>query len=481
MSRIRKIKSVFYKIVLPLIFLLAVLLSAALIRANTFWLPHWSGDQSQYIALAVKLDKWGFDGYNLRGVRRLELTADKTGLFNFIYVIPTEDPQEKGDILRNLDMIGVHYYDQPFFHKPPGFPYALLLSHRLFAAPDQPYIVVLTNFSKVFSKIRPAIFFVSQFWAAIVPFFFSIGLVFLTFFLGKILFSSRIGLYAAALMAINPVNIMTSQKLWADDMLAFFVCASIISFVIAYKRNLNWLIFLAGAFCGLAVLVKQFAAFILVGLWFFYILIGISKFKKPLDLFKIVFSRQIFIFTAGVILISGYWFFKVYQVYGTPFFIPERGDVVNNVVTTWFKTLANRPPGLILYPVGWVCLCPLLVFAYASLGDLSVNIFRLLKNKVYDYRFVFLWMLILVFYAAFSVTLDREHRYMMPIYPALAILSAYYLDRLRRLINRCNFCNKLNFISELIIVAMIVGCGFWSVPIGLDTALNYKSLILMPF
>jgi len=161
MSRIRKIKSVFYKIVLPLIFLLAVLLSAALIRANTFWLPHWSGDQSQYIALAVKLDKWGFDGYNLRGVRRLELTADKTGLFNFIYVIPTEDPQEKGDILRNLDMIGVHYYDQPFFHKPPGFPYALLLSHRLFAAPDQPYIVVLTNFSKVFSKIRPAIFFVS--------------------------------------------------------------------------------------------------------------------------------------------------------------------------------------------------------------------------------------------------------------------------------------------------------------------------------
>ncbi|MFC1480616.1 hypothetical protein ACFL5Y_04155, partial [Candidatus Omnitrophota bacterium] len=46
---------------------LAILVLAFTLRKHTFDLPHWSGDQHQYIGLAFKLDTQGMSGYNLRG------------------------------------------------------------------------------------------------------------------------------------------------------------------------------------------------------------------------------------------------------------------------------------------------------------------------------------------------------------------------------------------------------------------------------
>ena len=51
------------------ILLVLIMVFAFLVRRNTFWLPHWQGDQSHYLGLAMKLDKFGLDYYNLRGIK----------------------------------------------------------------------------------------------------------------------------------------------------------------------------------------------------------------------------------------------------------------------------------------------------------------------------------------------------------------------------------------------------------------------------
>jgi len=112
-----------------------LLLFASFVRVSTFVLPHDNGDQVFYLGLAMKLDKFGFSGYTMRGINVL-------GNESIIALIPTEE--EKGSLLKGLARSGVTYYDEPLFHRPYGFAYALMLSHRLFAG-HLPYVALNTS------------------------------------------------------------------------------------------------------------------------------------------------------------------------------------------------------------------------------------------------------------------------------------------------------------------------------------------------
>ena len=119
------------------VLVIGILVFAFLVRRNTFWLPHWQGDQSHYLSLAMKLDNFGLDGYNLRGVKIKFIKFEPTGTLRLAYVLPLADPRQKGDILRGLEMFGIDYYDMPLYYKAPAFSYALFLSHKVFAKAQQ--------------------------------------------------------------------------------------------------------------------------------------------------------------------------------------------------------------------------------------------------------------------------------------------------------------------------------------------------------
>jgi len=100
------------------------------LRWNAFWMPHWIGDQSHYVALAVKLKTGGLENYNLREIelRTLKKPGDKE--ISLVYPKHSAIGKE-GDILKALKIIGQGYYDEPLHMRAPLFPYALLLSHRI--------------------------------------------------------------------------------------------------------------------------------------------------------------------------------------------------------------------------------------------------------------------------------------------------------------------------------------------------------------
>ncbi|OQX82000.1 MAG: hypothetical protein B6D56_01010 [Candidatus Omnitrophica bacterium 4484_70.1] len=513
-------------------FLLCIIAFAFFVRKDTFWIAHSRGDQFHYITLAMKLDKLGFKYYNLRGVRIRYIHLLKN--VRLVYVAPASDPSEKGDLLKILDMFGIHYYDQPFFHKPPAFPYALLLSHKVFAKKNQPYVVVSSDFSlgKLLRKNKVSLFLEAQFYATIVPLFFSLGLILITFFLGKLLFSSRVGLYAAFIMAINPVDIMSSQRIWADDMLSFFAILSVTVFVIAMKKNYRWLFFLAGVLCGIAVLTKQTGGYLLIAIGIFSILVqagrreltwqqmigcflitigvfslSITLMKKIFNwvvigkhLFLIIagiflflgksnqrekvkflpslfFNREFVLFSLGTFLVCGFWFVKIYKVYGNPLWLPTQSHLLQEDISGWFRVLKRRPPGWLLFPLGGIYLCPLFALAGLSIKRLVITAKEMLTTKNGNYNFLFLGIVILTFY--FMVGPLKEHRYMLPVYPLIAILSGYYWDKFRQWLARSN--KFLRCLAEVIIIVLFILCAFWSVSIGINVIREDKLLLRKPF
>jgi 4-amino-4-deoxy-L-arabinose transferase-like glycosyltransferase len=472
---LKKTKTIFLnKKVLAAAILIGIILFSVYLRHHTFWLPHWKGDQNQYLALALKLEKVGFNHFNLRGVDSKMIRLGKSRSIKLGMVKLARDLDSKGTFLFVLDMLGVNYYDQAFYHKPPGFPFMLMLSHKLFADKNQPYVVLISDLKQLVRKIKPYVFFQAQFWAAVVPLFFSLGLVLLTFFLGKVLFSYRVGLYAAFLMAMNPISIMTSQYLLADDMMAFFTTAAVLTYVLGFKKTKNWLILLSGLFCGVGVLAKQTAGYFLIAVWIFSIFYYWHKIKNVKSLPKVIFNKHFILASIGVFLVSGFWFMKIYQVYGNPLWRPPHPDVGD---VGWFKIVRNRPPGWILFSVGIPWLAPLFVFAYCSLRDFALSLINFFKRKSYDYKFIFPWTIIFVF--GFMLRNSTEHRRMLPVYPLLAVFAGCYLSRLFFYLQRFKWA-KNRAIRESIILALFLLSAIQSLPIAIDVTFG-KMLVLEPF
>jgi hypothetical protein len=455
-----------------------IILFALLIRLNTFWFSHINGDELFYVSLAMKLDELGLRHYNPRGIKISMFDIDKQDRARLAYFLPAKDPDEEGDVLEIFSSFGVHYYDMPFFHKPYGFPYALVLSHKLFTRGKQPYTVVAEVSDTSVVKEKPHLFLKVQFYAVVVPLFFSLGLVFLSFMLGKRLFSYRAGIYAAIMVAIHPIAIVTAHKLFADDMLAFFTALALLLFVIAIQKDNDWFMVLAGISCGLAVLAKQTGGFLLIAL-FIYTVITHKKLHDIRQLPSVVLNKRILLFSIGVFLISGFWFYKIYQIYGDPLWRPGQPNLIASDASGWFRMLKERPAGWILYMVGIPFMCPLFAFAYLGLRDLVKASIRIIKQKEYDYRFILLWTVILLF--GYMLRTGKESRRMLPVYPAIAALAGYYLDRFKSYHGRLSKYIGPGHRRRIIIAVLLVVCVAWSVYLGLDTVLSHRQLIRIPF
>lgn len=472
------------------VFVLVGIIAVSLfIRRYAFWLPHWKGDQSHYLSLALKLEERGFNYYNLRGIQIREINLSKSGSVQLAYPVILPDVDKAGDLILALKIVGIGYYDQPFFHKPPAFPFALVLSHKLFAKKGQPYVALVTSLGKLTYDFKPKVIFDAQFYAVVVSLFFSVAMIIATFILGATLFSRKIGAIAAFLIAIHPVDIMTSQRAWADDMLAFFVVASMIVFLMAWRRKAsffekNTYIVLAGALCGIAVLAKQVGGFLVPAFWLFSIVADKRKSWKLTSLLKVILNKYIVLFTISVFAVSGFWFIKIYRMFGNPFWTPFTAEVLKTDISGWFQGLNKRPPSWLLYPIGIIYLCPLFVLACVSFKGFIVNLFRALQKKECEYQFIFLWFVILTLYFVMGIIDSREHRHMLPVYPSIAILSAYSLERLRIKISslhqfKDNSAKAIG--SYAVIIFLLALCAFWSAPIGVKAVINNQILLRKPF
>jgi hypothetical protein len=462
---------------ISLVFL--VVLFAFLIRIDTFWLPHIAGDQSHYLGLAMKLDTQGFhEGYSLRGIRQGIVNLDDGGEVKVVVMYPDIDPKAKGDILGVLSLFGVTYFDQPFFHKPPGLPFMLMISHKIFAEKGQPYSAVVSNLGPNALKIRPSVLMQTQFYAVIVPLAFGLGTVLVTFFLGAHLFNYRAGLYSALIYALNPITILMDQRLLADSMVAFFVTLAVYLFVIAHEKDWDWFYLFSGLSCGAAVLAKQTGGYFLISVLLFSALSHKYRIWDIKKLPRVCVNRAYVLTAIGCFLVCGFWFLKIYRLFGNPLW-QARMTVGPDQGGPWADLLSERPPGWVLYSIGIPAMAPPFVVAYLSLKKFAIEGWKMISKKAFDYRFVFLWIIIFIF--AYMLRSGMEHRRLMPVYPLICIMACYYYDRFIKYKGRFSkyFGNK--YMREGLILLFFSITSVWMIATAKRIVWAGSQIIGVPF
>lgn len=440
------------------ILLLVILSFSVYLRFKTFDYPKGDGDQLYYIALAYKLDKYGFSEYNLRWI---DVKPKE-----FYYQIE-DSKEEKGNLLRGFEKEGIFYYDEPLYHLPPLFSYSLAFSHRIFQR-EEPYAVIhsLDFIDPEVRKFYPEASKL-QFYAQIVPTIFSLLLILATFTLGSLMFDMRIGLLAAFFLSVNPVELITSAKIWADDMTAFFVTSSVLIFYLSQKKEKLYLSAIAGIFGGLALLSKPSGGLIALAISGYVIF---SKGREILRNPLLIFDKNLFVFGVFMTLTTLPWFLTLFKTYGSFLYKPKVGVASQ---TSHFLMVSKRP--WYLYIVGIPYIMPIFAFVYPM-------ILLIFKDKFESKENLLLVLWFLVFCVVFSDMRGKEHRYMLPAYPALALLSAQFLERLREEISRLAGLKELSeFYGDVSLLGIVLPLAYYSLKLGWEYVVLRVALILKPF
>jgi len=454
---------------------LVILVLAFNLRRFTFNLPHFRGDQHHYVALAFKLDTRGMEGYNLREVDMYGVRTQP----NVVVIAPAKD---KGHILKGLAASGITYYDEPLHHMPFGFPLALMVSHKIFA-PDEPYYMLsIPNDIEVIRqaprgvglrdfRFDPAVVG-KQFYAIIVPLFFSLILIASVYFLAKVLYDDEwVALTAMFLITISPIDILTSQKVWADEMTVALTALAALLYMLAVKKEMPLLALVGGLACGLSAITKQNGAIVAFAIVLWHFIYNSDRLFRKETCLKVIFDKNLVLFGAGCLLSAGYWFYKVTATYGDPIYRPRQTGLLDASKTDWFKIVQSRPKRLI-YLVGIPYQNPL--FGLAYLSPLWLWVWK--EKKHYrEHLFAVVWLAVL--FAVSFKFFAGEHRYMLPSYPAFAVLGAYVANRMRVFIDKQMGFNT----GTVLLIAVLVFSAFWSVPMALEVLFHNGALIFKPF
>jgi len=263
------------------------------------------------------------------------------------------------------------------------------------------------------------------------------------------------------LLSISPIELMTSSRIWTDDLLTFCVTTAFLLYYIAGERRNIVLSFLAGIFGGLAILTKPSGNTVIV------IILAYELLKGR------IFAKEFFAFLLSCVLLSMPWHWQMFRTYGSVFYLPisTQPDLLSQ---DWFKFVFNRP--WYMYLVNPPVQTPLFFLAYAG----ALSIFTRCKNEQERLKrdnkiFLLLWTVI--FIASFLMTkVGREMRYILPAYPAIALLSGAVLEAVENKLGKM-FGGPVG--SALVILAILL-CSWWSVSLGFKYISSNLAEIVMP-
>ena len=130
---------------------------------------------------------------------------------------------------------------------------------------------------------------------------FGLGCVFLVYLIGKTWYSKTTGLFASALFALTPWQVVFSRTFLIDAQCLFFSLLFLLIGIYAIRKDSVGFFMLSGVFLGAAFLTKFYGIFMLVPLSIFYFRYRQQKLRNPLVV--VCFCTSSFVF---VDLVSGH-------------------------------------------------------------------------------------------------------------------------------------------------------------------------------
>ena len=284
---------------------------------------------------------------------------------------------------------------------------------------------------------------------------FSMVCVWLTYFLGKILFNKYVGLIAATISSFHYMYLFyTARLLTGIPSLAFFLL-TIYAFWQGYVNKKGNYLYLMGVSFILAILMRFPAGLLAVALIIFVILTdGLNFIKnKKLWVSIIIFLAILFPYTI--------WYYNTYDK------IPILEAGAYHAPTILLKESLNFMPGALMSPIPYIYeLFPRIghFFVIAIIIGLVIMLFNfavgwdlIRKDKSLKKQFfIFLWIVVIFSYFAF-MTDHVEDRYFFYIYPALFIVIGWVLLKLNDMLKKYH-----KYLGVFIIMLIICMAAFGS-------------------
>ena len=448
-----------------------LILVASLLRLPSFFLSHFNNDELIHLSLAMKIDHYGGDvfkdNYNLWFVEQ------GVDLKNQL-VVMIEGRDRIGTFLNGL--LGER---STLSHHPPIVPFLVFLSHRVFANRIDYVANISSNIYVMASN------FFLQYYACIIPFVFSISLVLLVYILGKFMFSHRVGLLATYFFSFTPVELLVSNKIWADDINAFFIVLSVILFLTAQKRSKYFYSLCAGFCCGFSIITKMSGVYLIFVILLFHLWQQRTKKISVRNIIDFLFNRNVLYFLVGAFIISAFWvnlYYSKLSFRHTQYYFQV--NETWKVVQTWnryFNVASNRPwfTYLILipyqFPIYLLSYIFIIWYPFRNQGKLDI---KLSASHNFYAQFLIIWVLVVTFFLTLKP--GKELRYMLVAYPAIAILSAYCLDGINLLLK-----NQKDGVSDrlrkIFLFSILLLTLLFALKIAIPIVFFRSDLIPIPF
>ncbi|MDZ7673275.1 MAG: glycosyltransferase family 39 protein [Halanaerobiales bacterium] len=317
-------------------------------------------------------------------------------------------------LLRN-DYINTYYNYSPRFDKPPLVLWVTAFFYSLLGVSELTTRIGLVIFSML-------------------------NLVVL-YYLAEMLFNRRTAIISTLILGTSFQYVIQSRILYMDVPLTLFITLSVLLFYIGYNKDRRYYL-LMGIVLALGTLVKGPVAFGLPGLIaLFYV--GI------INLFKEFKSKWTWLSVLVYLIFALPWHITVYLSHGNEFL----RDYFGYHMLTRFSTAIETHGGPWYY---YILILFLGLFPWSSFVPwLFPMIKRTWENNKDKYRLIISW--ITVIFVFFSIASTKLPGYILPTYPAFAILIGLWWDRLLKTGEGIRKFLVSNIVIILIGLLMLVG------------------------
>lgn len=332
------------------------------------------------------------------------------------------------EMLKSGEFLTPHLNSEVYFHKPP------------FMAWLTAFVFWLFGFSE----------FWGRFWAAVC----GVGGIYVTYLFGKKLYSERVGLLSALVLATSGLYFALSRMALVDIMLCFFITLSLYLFYSGYKEpEKNGWFYGFYASMALGTMTKGPLGLVIpaISILIFLLL------KKRLDfVLKMRPIKGLLIY----LLIASPWFIIETVREGTYFIDIIFGLYLFNIYT---KPLQQHPGPIYYY----------LAIVLLTMLPWSGFLISALFKKPQGLLLAWAGILFLIF----STAATKVPGYILPAFPALALITGKYLDEVLEGKNRKTFLAGL-LVSAGLIALLIIAGNYVSIPAEYLGALATLKLLL---
>lgn len=289
------------------------------------------------------------------------------------------------NILKTGDWLIMHQGAKTWFDKPPLYMWCTAVSYKIFG--------------------------VNEFSARLTSGIFGVASILILYLFGKKIADKMTGLLSGLILLAFPHYVHFSKMGMMDVPITFFILLTLYLFWLGAEREKY--LFYSGAILCVSYLLKGFAAFLPL-----LIIIVYAVLSKNI---RLVLKRQFLLGTALAFSVIFIWHLAQFLLAGP---VALKGYFGFHVFQRATSVLEGHKGGLDYYIRAiFKKNMPWSIMIFASVFYAA---YRCFKDK--DKRLIFLLSWVFITYFLYGAVRTKLHWYIMPIYPALALLSAFLLS-----------------------------------------------------